>query len=67
MRRRKRMVRLHLKDSAPSVEGMFVGFWANHYVVNVPKVVVGEAATETLDGADLVVPRENVVFMQRFT
>ena len=63
--RRKRMVRLHLKDSQPSVEGFFTGFWAGHYVIRVAKILVGETETETLDGPDLVVPRENVVFMQR--
>ena len=65
--RRKRMVVLHLKDDAPSIEGLFTGFWAKHYVIRVPKVIVGTAATEALEGRDLVVPRENVVFTQRMT
>lgn len=55
-----------MKDQqVPSVEGFFVGFWARHYVIRVPKVLVGEEATESLDGRDLVVPRENVAFVQR--
>jgi hypothetical protein len=65
--RRKRMVVLHLKDDQPSVEGLFTGFWAKHYVIRLPKVVVGENATTELEGGDLVVPRENVVFMQRMS
>jgi hypothetical protein len=65
VKRKRRMVRLHMKGSEPSVEGFFVGFWANHYVVELAKVLVGEDNTESLDGPDLVVPRENVVFMQR--
>lgn len=65
--RRKRMVSLHLKDDQPSVEGLFCGFWARHYVIRVPRVLVGENATQELEGRDLVVPRENVVFMQRMS
>jgi hypothetical protein len=65
--RKKRLVRLHLKGSEPSVEGFFVGFWAAHYVIRVPKVLVAEDRTESLDGEDLVVPRDNVAFMQRLT
>lgn len=60
------MVRLHMKGDGPSVDGIFAGFWAGHYVIRQAKVVLAESRTETLDGDDLVVPVGNVEFMQRF-
>jgi hypothetical protein len=40
--RRKRRVRIHyLRDSAPSIEGVFKGFWAGHYIIAVPQIVNG--------------------------
>jgi len=61
------MVRVHMKDSQPSVEGFFTGFWAGHYVIAASKVIVNERVTETLDGPDLVIPKGNVMFMQRLS
>ncbi len=65
MPRRKRQVVLHMKENVPSVEGFFTGFWAGHYVIAQPKVRVAEGQTDSLESLDLVVPRENVAFMER--
>jgi len=64
MRRRKRMVRLHLRGDLPSIEGIFTGFWAGHYVIRTPSVVASEQQTLALDGQDARVPKEQVMFVQ---
>lgn len=60
---RRRLVRLHQLDPAPSIEGILVGIHAGHYRLIKPQVV------ETTDrvheaGAEVWVPRERVVFLQ---
>lgn len=65
MRRRKRMVRVHFKDHESSVEGVFCGFWSGHYAVRVPKVLETEDRSYSLEGDDVVIPRDRVLFMQR--
>jgi hypothetical protein len=64
MRLKKRRVRLHLKDNAPSVEGVLVANVDGHYLLKVPKVLNGTEDTISL-GGDLEVPRSNVLFIQR--
>lgn len=54
-----------MTENAPSVEGLFCGFWAAHYVIRVPKVLQSESAGYTLEGDDVLIPRERVVFVQR--
>lgn len=58
------MVRLHLAGDAPSVEGIFVGFWAGHYVLRVASVVSGADKTHELDGPEARIPREKVLIVQ---
>ena len=67
--RRKRYVRLHIEGMDQSVEGIFVGFWAGHYVLRETKVVsaVGgqrQAASTSLDGPSARFPKARVLFMQ---
>lgn len=67
MLRRKRMVRLHLDGSNPSIEGLLVGSpfgWADHYVIRTATLVAGEDQSHDLEGHDVRVPRERVVFLQ---
>lgn len=63
MRRRKKHVRLHLEGAQPSVQGIFVGFWAGHYVLHVPELVENADRSIALDG-NVKVPRSRVLFMQ---
>jgi len=64
MRLRKRRVRLHLKDNAPSIDGILTGSVDGHYLLKVARLVQGANETITLDG-DVEVPRKNVLFLQR--
>ena len=65
---RKRLVRLHMKNDLPSLEGLCRTFWTDwtgsHYVVELAKVVEGVDRTITLEGGRVRVPRENVAFLQ---
>lgn len=64
---RKRLVRLHLADNQPSLEGLLTGWpsrHAGHYVLQLPQLVEGVDRTVTLDGVAVRVPRERVVFVQ---
>lgn len=61
---RRRLVRLHFADSSPSMDGIYVGKEAGHYVLM-------KAAILSEDGEDPVglegetwVPKERVLFMQ---
>jgi hypothetical protein len=64
---RKRLVRLHLEGSNPSLEGLLVG-WPNrnagHYVLKMAQMIERVDAAVTLDGVAVRVPRERVVFVQ---
>lgn len=64
MRLIKRRVRLHLKDGAPSIDGILVGNVDGHYILKVARVVKTADETISLDG-DVEVPRRNVLFLQR--
>lgn len=64
MIRRKRMVRLHMAGDAPSLEGVFCGFWAGHYRLRIASVMAGADKTIELEGPESRVPKERVVFMQ---
>lgn len=65
---RKRLVRLHLADDLPSIEGLLVSYRTsrsgNHYVVELAKVLEGTDQTVTLEGRRALVPRERVAFVQ---
>lgn len=65
--RGKRRVRLHLEVAdniaVSTVEGVLMGRWSGHYVLLLPKAMIGEEATQSLDGT-LEVPAERVIFVQ---
>lgn len=63
MLRRKRLVRLHLDGADGSVQGVFSGFWAGHYVLKVPEYV-DQAGTTALEGRTVRVPQSRVLFIQ---
>jgi len=68
VRRRKKLVRVHfVGNETSSVEGVFVGYWSGHYVLRVPKVLESAEASYALDGDDVTIPRERVLFMQRLS
>ena len=65
--RRKRRVRLHLARNEPSIEGIFVGFWAGHYMVATPEVLTashGDVHRETVEGRYIRVPKPQVLFVE---
>jgi hypothetical protein len=65
MRLRRRRVRLHLKNNAPSIDGLLVGTVDGHYHLKIARLVTaGDDADVQLDG-DIEVPRLNVLFLQR--
>lgn len=60
---RKRRVRLHFLDDAPSIEGIQIGCFGGHYVIEQPELKRGENSTVALSG-HVRVPRERVFFVQ---
>ena len=60
---RKRLVRLHFVDDSPSIDGVYVGTSAGHYVIAKAGLVREEDDPVTLDG-EAWVPKERVLFMQ---
>lgn len=61
---RRRMVRLHLVDPFPSLEGILAASYDGHYRLLKPSVLEGEGRTRELTG-EAFVPRERVIFVQR--
>lgn len=63
-----RLVRLHLNDNLPSVEGLLVSRrtrrYGDHYLVELAKVLEAPDRTVTLEGRRVMVPRERVVLVQ---
>lgn len=57
------MVRLHLEDPHPSVEGVLYGMEAGHYKLKKPEMLEATNRTQQLDG-ELWVPKERVVYVQ---
>ena len=66
--RRRRKVRLHIEGMQGSLQGILVGMWAGHYVLDIPEVIVGEGAgTTSLQGDGfrrVAVPKGRVLFLQ---
>lgn len=60
---RKRLVRLHMRESYPSVEGVLLKRWSGHYVVASPKLLESAEISHELEG-ELYVPRERVLYVQ---
>lgn len=61
--RRRRRVRIHLVDAAPSLEGYLVGLWRQHYVLALPELVEAPDRTIALEG-QVRVPAGRVLFIQ---
>ena len=61
--RRRRLVRLHLPDPAPSVEGILAGRSAGHYRLLKPVLLEAPDRTRSLDG-EVWVRHERVLFLQ---
>ena len=57
--RRKRRVRLHFFNNAPSIEGFFVGIWADHYVLRVPAILDKPGSSVPLEGPSVRVAKQH--------
>jgi hypothetical protein len=69
LQRRKRLLRLHLKDEDRSIEGIFLGYEAGHYrLANARLIesVAGQVQSYGLDGESWV-PRDRVLYGQVLT
>ena len=62
--RRKRQLRLHIEGMDGSLQGIFIGFWAGHYVLRLPEMLETPERSLTLEGRDVKIPRERVLFAQ---
>lgn len=66
MLRGKRRVTMQL-DAHPNgvtLQGVLVGRWAGHYVLELPKLVEAVDATVALGGRFVEIPRERVIFFE---
>jgi len=61
---RRRLVRLHLVDPFPSVEGILISALDGHYRLVKPALIEATDRTRELEG-ELFVPKERVVYVQR--
>lgn len=61
--RRKRLVRVHLRDDGPSLEGVLLGVERGHYRLAAGKHLESEGRTHDLAG-ETWVPRANVLYLQ---
>jgi hypothetical protein len=59
---RRKLVRVHVVNG-PSLEGIYDGHRAGHYVLLQPKLLDAQGATVALDGS-VEVPEQNVLFVQ---
>ena len=59
---KKRAVRVHFADDSPSIDGIFLGTEAGHYVLAKAELV-REDDKVGLDGVTWI-PKERVLFMQ---
>lgn len=62
LRRRKRLLRLHLEGRDESIEGIFLGYEAGHYRLANAKLL--ETAERSIGLGELWVPRERVLHCQ---
>ena len=61
---RRRLVRLHVVDDGPSVEGVLSGIRAGHYVLRDARLLTSAESSTQLDGRETWVPRSRVVLVQ---
>jgi len=62
LRRRKRLLRLHLEGREESVEGILLGFEAGHYRLANARLL--ETAERSIGIGETWVPRDKVVYAQ---
>ena len=63
LKRKRRLLRLHLEGNKPSLEGIFLGFEAGHYrLANARLLETGDRSID-LEG-EAWVPRERVLHAQ---
>lgn len=60
---RKRLVRLHMHDNSPSIDGFLVGMVADHYQLKRPVLVESESSSHDLRG-EAWIDRRRVLFVQ---
>lgn len=60
---RRRKVRLHQLDPAPTIEGFLVNSWNSHYRLLKPIVLEAVGRSVELEG-EAWIPRERVVFVE---
>lgn len=53
-----------MEGQTASLEGILVGRWDNSYVLRVPEMITAPGSTQTLEGRDVRIPRERVLFLQ---
>jgi hypothetical protein len=59
---------LHFREGDNgSLEGIFVGFWAGHYVIRTAQYLESDTRTHDLGGVDVKVHRDRVLFLQELT
>jgi hypothetical protein len=63
---RRRLIRLHLEGDKPSIEGVFVGYEAGHYLVANARMILDAGDHVPLEG-EAWVPRERVLYVQRLS
>lgn len=61
---RRRLVRLHLIEPFPSIEGILVGARDGHYRLLKPALLESKDRSQELEG-EAWVPKKNVIFVQR--
>lgn len=61
---RRKLVRLHMDGARPSLEGILIGFWADHYLLSQPQIIATSSESYALDGPEVRVPKTNVVFVE---
>lgn len=68
LRSRRKLVRVHLETEphvqVQSLDGVLWGRVAGHLVLRKPSVVAGEGASVELDGPEVLVPVDRVLFVQ---
>ena len=63
IRRKRHMVRVHLTQGEPSIEGVWMGRVGKHYRVEAARVIEAEDRSFEITGSALI-PVERVAFVQ---
>ena len=59
----KKRVRMHLKDDAPSIEGILMSSGGGNYTLVAAKAITGETESYSLEGT-VVIQKKQVLFFQ---